>query len=270
MNKQNVAAVELPGADVHRRNAVRLLAGTGLAWITGMAWRARASTLMGAGTCVDANSVFSDGFEATSAASQFAGTGSCVLVPSETQGPYPLLSVLSDPEILRSDITEGLPGVPLTLRLQLVNVNAGCAPLSNVAVYLWHCDKDGVYSGYSQPGGINTTGEKFFRGMQSTDCDGVVTFQTVYPGWYIGRITHIHFQIYLEDGSLTATSQLAFPQDITQTVYASSLYTHGQNTSVTSFAQDNVFSDGTSQQMLTLTGSTAAGYVATITVGVSA
>jgi len=106
--------------------------------------------------------------------------------------------------------------------------------------------------------------------MQSTDCDGVVTFQTVYPGWYIGRITHIHFQIYLEDGSLTATSQLAFPQDITQTVYASSLYTHGQNTSVTSFAQDNVFSDGTSQQLLTLTGSTAAGYVATISVGVSA
>ncbi|MFM2289933.1 MAG: hypothetical protein RL684_3076 [Pseudomonadota bacterium] len=198
-------------------------------------------------------------------------SGSCTIIPNETQGPYPLYSsVVSNSALWRQDVTEGRPGVPLTLTLTLVDVNNACAPLANYDVYIWHCDKDGVYSGYpNQTGGVDATGETFMRGVQTTDANGRVTFMTVYPGWYAGRITHVHFRVFL-GATLEATSQLCFPQDVTQAVYASTLYAaHGQNTSVTSFAQDGVFSDGTTYQMASIAGSVSAGYVATLTAGIA-
>ncbi|MBK8068420.1 MAG: intradiol ring-cleavage dioxygenase [Rhodanobacteraceae bacterium] len=204
-----------------------------------------------------------------------AFSSTCALIPSETEGPYPLLAALSDSALRRSDLTEGRPGVPLTLVLKLVDINRGCAPLAGAAVYAWHCDKDGVYSGYSgQTGGVNATGQTFMRGVQTTNTAGQVVFQTIYPGWYAGRITHIHFRAWLSastSGSGIITSQVAFPQDVTQAVYASTLYAQrGQNTSVTSFQADNVFRDGVSYQLANVAGSTSTGYVATLIVGVSA
>lgn len=205
-------------------------------------------------------------------AAELAAARACALIPEETAGPYPLASVLDDSSKVRRDITEGLPGVPLTLTLKLVNVNQSCAAIANAAVYLWHCDKDGVYSGYSQPG-HDTRGETFMRGVQVSNAKGLLRFTTIYPGWYAGRITHLHFQVYLHGDTsapATATSQIALPQAVTQTVYASTLYAaHGQNTSVTSFAQDNVFSDGTTYQMATVKGSVAAGYQAKLLVGIA-
>lgn len=217
-----------------------------------------------AATC---GSLFSSGYEDLAS----APAGTCVLIPSETQGPYPLLSVLSQSGIVRQDLTEGRPGVPLVLILKLVNLNNQCAPIENAALYVWHCDKDGIYSGYAQPGGVSTVGQTFCRGVQTTDCNGEAAFLTMYPGWYNGRITHVHFQVYLNlQGTVTATSQLAFPPEITTAVYNSSLYlARGQNTSVTSFAQDNVFSDGVSNQLVSVTGSVATGYTATLTIGVA-
>ncbi|MFT4173163.1 MAG: intradiol ring-cleavage dioxygenase [Rhodocyclaceae bacterium] len=211
---------------------------------------------------------------ASSAAGSSAASVACTLVPQETEGPYPLLAILSNSAITRRDITEGKTGVPLTLTLKLVSTAQNCAPIVGAAVYIWHCDKDGVYSGYtSQTGGVSTVGQMFLRGVQVTDASGAVSFTTLYPGWYAGRITHIHFQVYLNDNlrvTATATSQLAFPQDITRAVYASSLYAaRGQNTSVTSFAADNVFSDGTTYQMLEVSGDVTDGYAAALTVGIA-
>jgi len=210
----------------------------------------------------------------SSGGSSGTGTsGSCALIPQETQGPYPLLTILSNSTMLRQDITEGKTGVALKLVLKLVNVNASCAAIANTAVYIWHCDKDGIYSGYSQPA-ANTVGATFCRGIQLTDSNGEVSFTTIYPGWYAGRITHIHFQAYLADNltvAATATSQIAFPQDITTAVYNSTLYAaRGQNTSVASFSADNVFSDGTTYQMATIAGDLTSGYTATLTVGIAA
>ncbi|HSI57736.1 MAG TPA: intradiol ring-cleavage dioxygenase [Ideonella sp.] len=214
-----------------------------------------------------------DAWDEDFSASQIATARSCALIPQETEGPYPLSSVLDDPSKVRRDITEGRTGVAMGLALKLVDVNNGCAPIANAAVYIWHCDKDGVYSGYSQPGN-DTRGETFLRGVQVSNAKGIVRFTSIYPGWYSGRITHVHFQVYLNDNTgaaATATSQIAFPQDVTQAVYASPLYAaHGQNTSVRSFAADNVFSDGTTYQMATLKGSVAKGYAAKLLVGVSA
>lgn len=194
-----------------------------------------------------------------------ASTTSATLIPEETAGPYPL-DLHNNQAMFRPDITEGKTGVPLTLTLTLLNASQ---TLTNARVDVWHCDKDGVYSGYSQAG-ANTVGETFCRGIQLTDRDGKVTFTTIYPGWYSGRITHIHFQLYLNNG-LAATSQLAFPQEVTTTVYNSALYRgRGQNTSVSTFSQDNVFGDGTTGEMLALTGDPSSGYTATLSAGVAA
>jgi protocatechuate 3,4-dioxygenase beta subunit len=198
-----------------------------------------------------------------------AGT-SCVLIPQETDGPYPLYTTLGNSSLFRADVRDGKTGVPLTLRLSFVNVSQSCTPLTNAVVYIWHCDKDGGYSGYG-----SFVGQTFLRGFQTTDASGSVTFTTIYPGWYSGRITHIHFEVFLQSqvaqGAQKATSQIAFPPAITSAVYASSLYTaHGQNSSVSSFAQDNVFSDGTEFQLATLSGDVSSGYLATLTVGVAA
>jgi protocatechuate 3,4-dioxygenase beta subunit len=149
--------------------------------------------------------------------------------------------------------------------LTLLDVNNNCAPITNALVYVWHCDKDGAYSGYG-----NAVGETFCRDVQMTDATGLARFTTIFPGWYTGRITHIHFRVYLGN-SLEATSQLAFPQDVTAAIYNGTEYAaRGQNTSVTSFDADNVFSDGVQYQMCSMAqNATIGGYDAALTVGVA-
>ena len=202
-----------------------------------------------------------------------AATGTCTLTATETQGPYPLLAILSNSAMVRSNITEGKTGVPLTVTLTVQDVSNGCAPVAGAAVYIWHCDKDGLYSGYSTGTNAGQSGLTYLRGIQVTNSSGQVTFTTIYPGWYAGRITHIHAQVYLNDNlsvTATATTQLAFPQDVTTAVYNSTLYSaKGQNNSVASFAADNVFSDGTSTEMVAISGSVASGYAANLTVNIA-
>jgi protocatechuate 3,4-dioxygenase beta subunit len=135
-------------------------------------------------------------------------------------------------------------------------------------VYVWHCDKDGYYSGYNQQGG-DMRGQTFCRGVQMTDSNGEVAFTTIYPGWYPGRATHIHFRVYLAL-DLQATSQLALPDDATTAVYNSALYAaKGQNP--TSPSRDDIFSDGVTYQLATVTQNAATGgYDAQLTVGIAA
>lgn len=194
----------------------------------------------------------------------------CILIPNETAGPYPL-DLSSDTSKFRQDVTEGRPGVPLTLALTVVNVNLGCVPIANARVDIWHCDKDGVYSGYVQPGS-NTVGQTFMRGIQLTDVNGRVEFRTIYPGWYSGRITHIHFQVFLSS-VLSATSQMAFPDALNEEVYTTPQYAgRGRNTSVANNAADMVFASppGDLQyEMLDITpNTTTGGYHGLMTIGI--
>jgi len=202
-----------------------------------------------------------------------ASAGTCTLTATETDGPYPLYAILTNSILTRQDITEGKTGVPLTLTITLADLSNGCTPIVGAGIYIWHCDKDGIYSGYATNTNAGSTSTTFLRGVQVTDSNGQVTFTTIYPGWYAGRITHIHAQVYLNDslvsGTAVATTQFAFPVDTTTAVYNSSLYTKGQNTSVTSFSADNVFSDGTSTELLSLTGDTTNGYAATMAVTIA-
>jgi protocatechuate 3,4-dioxygenase beta subunit len=248
-----------------------------LAPYTGLLSRRKALGLFGAATLLGCNTDGGDSSSST-ASTTAAGTGdassagsaSCVLIPQETVGPYPLFNDIAGASVyMRQDITEGKTGVPLDLLLTIVNVNSGCAPITNALVYVWHCDKDGAYSGYNQPG-ANTTGETFCRGVQMTDSAGLARFTTIYPGWYSGRITHIHFRVYLGN-DLEATSQLAFPQDITTAIYNTAEYVaRGQNTSVGGFAADNVFSDSVQYQLCAMSANASTGgYNAALTVGVA-
>jgi protocatechuate 3,4-dioxygenase beta subunit len=203
----------------------------------------------------------------TTAASQSTTTGAnatgCAITPSETEGPYPdRTGMLNNVAFHRRDITEGRPGVPLAVTMKVVNAKATCGPLANALVEVWHCDVTGTYSEYGQG-----AGQTYLRGLQTTDASGTVTFNTVYPGWYQGRATHIHAEVYVNGASVKVT-QIAFPESVTAAVYASGVYaSHGQNP--TANASDMVFSDGVADELATVSGNPASGYLATLTIGVS-
>ena len=130
---------------------------------------------------------------------------------------------------------------------------------------IWHCDATGNYSEYVQQG-FNGTGQTFLRGLQTTDANGQVTFTTIYPGWYQGRTTHIHVEVF-RNGASVKTTQVAFPEAVTSAVYRTGVYaSKGQNS--TTNASDMVFSDGVSNELATLTGDTTSGYTATLTIGI--
>jgi len=186
----------------------------------------------------------------------------CVLTPEETEGPF-----YFDPDLLRRDITEARPGAALTLRLQVVDAGS-CAPIANAVVDVWHTDAGGLYSGYANQGenNVDTRGETFMRGLQVTDGDGVAEFATVYPGWYAGRTTHIHFKVHVDDQTYV-TSQLYFPDDVSADVYASGVYAaRGQNP--TSNESDGVLGDGDLEQLLLDVSADGEGYLGTIALGI--
>lgn len=140
------------------------------------------------------------------------GADVCVITPEVTEGPY-----YFDPALERADITEGRPGVATTVKLQVVD--GTCQPLPGARVDIWHCDASGVYSGYpNQTGGVDTTGQTFMRGTQFANDSGVVEFETVYPGWYAGRTTHIHFKVFLDEKTVL-TGQIFFPDALSQFLY---------------------------------------------------
>ena len=202
-------------------------------------------------------------------------------IPDETAGPYPGdgsngPDVLEESGIVRSDIrssfgtsTTTAEGVPLEFELTILDLAKDNAPFVGVAVYVWHCDRAGKYSMYSQ----DVEDENYLRGVQVTDADGKVRFTSIVPACYSGRWPHIHFEVYPDEASITdsanaiATSQLAFPKDVVDLVYA----TEGYEDSVANLAQvslesDNVFGDdGAAHQLATVTGDVSKGFVATLT-----
>jgi protocatechuate 3,4-dioxygenase beta subunit len=187
-----------------------------------------------------------------------SGAGSCAVSPNETIGPYPSLA-----DFVRSDIRENKQGLPLTLAITVVNTNASCAPVSGAVVDIWQCDADGNYSQYGSERNLT-----YLRGLQTTDSSGRVTFVTIYPGWYQGRATHIHVEVTLNGRSVKVT-QIAFPEDVTAQVYRTGVYaSSGQNP--TTNARDNVFSDGVTNEMITITGGDAtSGFTSAFQVGVA-
>jgi len=207
----------------------------------------------------------------------------CTTLPRETAGPFPGdgsngPNALQLSGIVRRDIRSSLvtsstvaQGVPLTVALTVVDTQNGCRPMAAAAVYLWQCDRVGNYSMYSQP----AVNENYLRGVQAADANGVVTFDSIFPGAYPGRWPHIHFEVYPSLATATtsankrATSQLALPEDACNAVYATAGYEQSVRAMTqTPLSRDNVFADGVDLQMAQCTGSVSAGYTATLLLGV--
>jgi protocatechuate 3,4-dioxygenase beta subunit len=140
----------------------------------------------------------------------------CVLMPQSIEGPFYI-----DPKLVRADIAERRPGVKLRLALNVVEA-AACRPISGARVDVWHADAQGLYSGFRGQGDgrdVDTTGQHFLRGTQLADDSGSVTFETIWPGWYAGRATHIHFKVFL-DARNVAMGQIYFPDALNEYLYA--------------------------------------------------
>ena len=276
--------------DLARIESSRLQRRQALAWFAAMAGSASSLGLVACGGGSD-----SSGSTSSTGTGGSTSNSACPLIPEETAGPYPgdgsnsangtnggLANALALSGIVRRDIrgsiagASGLAGgVPLTLTLRLRNSNSSsCADLSGYAVYLWHCDREGRYSMYSS----GVTDQNYLRGVQSTGSDGLLVFDTIFPGCYDGRMPHMHFEVYrsqaLASGYVNKlhTSQIAFPEAICQQVYsgATGYNASSSNFARISFATDNVFSDGVSTQLASVSGSVSQGLAATLNVGVGA
>jgi protocatechuate 3,4-dioxygenase beta subunit len=143
---------------------------------------------------------------------------SCLLIGSTTAGPCTTAT-----DLAREDVSEGLGGLPVRLGLRVVD--ASCEPLVGATVRIWHTNTEGSYSGQTPNNAMCLLDQayavtNFMRGVQVTDGRGIAYFDTCFPGSYPGRAIHIHFQIEV-GGASTRVSQLFFPEDITEGVFAS-------------------------------------------------
>lgn len=289
--------------DLARLEAGRLQRRQALAWFAAVAGSASSLGLVacggGGGSEGSTASSSSGTGSGSSGGSTGGGSGSssgsnsaCPLIPEETAGPYPgdgsnsangsIANALALSGIVRRDIRSSIAGasglaggVPLTLTLRLQNSNSSsCADLSGYAVYLWHCDREGRYSMYSS----GVTDQNYLRGVQTSGSDGLVVFDTIFPGCYDGRMPHMHFEVYRSQALASGyanklrTSQIAFPEAICQQVYSSATGYNASSSNFAriSFATDNIFSDGISTQLASVSGSVSQGYAASLNVGVGA
>jgi protocatechuate 3,4-dioxygenase beta subunit len=255
--------------------------------------RRRALGLIGLGAtgltlaaCGDDDTASSTSSSSTTPSATTSSSSSSALteIPDETAGPYPGdgsngADVLEQSGVVRSDIrssfgssTTTAEGVPMTLTLNIVDMAGGDVPFEGVAVYVWHCDRDGNYSLYTTA----NTDENYLRGVQVADADGNVQFTSIFPACYSGRWPHIHFEVYPDVDSITdvanciATSQLALPEDVCDVVYATTGYEDSvTNLAGVTLASDNVFGDDSAAtQLATVTGDVTNGYAVSLTVGV--
>ncbi|WP_241775201.1 intradiol ring-cleavage dioxygenase [Chryseobacterium sp. ERMR1:04] len=205
----------------------------------------------------------------SSTTSSGSSTG-CSVTNSETEGPFPTKTPSS---LVQSNIISDRTGVPFTIAITIQNVNASCANLQGALVDIWHCDKDGNYSEYGGTGmqPTNYTSVHFLRGRQTTDTNGKVNFTSIFPGWYNGRATHIHVHVYNTAGQSLLVTQIAFPEgsDSAVVLVGASAGYKGMN-GYTYNSNDNVFSDGTSNEMSSISGSVSGGFALVHTIKASA
>ena len=199
-------------------------------------------------------------------------TLACSVTNSETAGPFPTISPAS---WVRTNIIGDRTGVPFTINITVKNVNGNCNAFAGAIVDIWHCDKDGNYSEYGGTGmqPTNYTTNHFLRGRQTTDANGLVSYTSIFPGWYTGRATHIHVHIYNASGTSLLITQIAFPEGANSAVVqVNSATSYGYTKGMSGYtynATDNVFSDGVTNELGAVTGSIAEGFTLSHTIFVA-
>ncbi len=197
----------------------------------------------------------------------FEGAASCKATIEQTAGPYYI-----DVDKIRADIREDREGTPLRIAARVVDVD-GCTPVPDAVFEIWHCDAEGLYSGFEAAskaanGGTGASGgrdaKRYLRGAQVTDTNGIAVITTIYPGWYTGRTVHIHAAVALTNTELV-TTQFYFDDAMTDEVHQAAVYTtkSGRRTRNTA--------DGFHEPGLDLTLTKEGdGYLGLITIGVEA
>jgi protocatechuate 3,4-dioxygenase beta subunit len=237
--------------------------------------------------CAGGGSTKTDGTSAASASTEnTANAATCgTAAPAETAGPYPGdgsngPNVLIESGVVRSDIRSSFgtysgtaEGVPVTIDLTLQDFTKNCAAGAGMAVYIWHCDRSGDYSLYSQ----SAADQNYLRGVQVADQNGRVSFTSIFPACYAGRWPHIHFEVFdsleaaVAGENARLTSQIALPEQSCAAVYG---YDAGYSASVQNMSQvtlssDNVFGDGWDAELASVTGDPASGINIALTIGVA-
>lgn len=206
------------------------------------------------------------GIAAVSSASSMSSA--LVLTPEQEEGPFYVAL-----EKVRKDIRLGRPGVPLDLEIKIVNSTSG-KPIVNAACDIWHCDATGVYSDESSE---NTVGQTYLRGVQLTNAQGIAEFETIYPGHYAGRATHIHVKVHVggtvkgsaySGGHVSHTGQLFFSDAISTEVYKLGPYTSDTAARVL-HAADQVWTQQDGAKSVVELTKSGAGFKGTITLGVN-
>jgi protocatechuate 3,4-dioxygenase beta subunit len=221
---------------------------------------------------------------ATTTAGAADAAACATAAPAETAGPYPGdgsngPNVLIESGVVRSDIRSSFgtysgtaEGVPVTIDLTLQDVTNQCAAGVGMAVYIWHCDRSGDYSLYSQA----AADQNYLRGVQVADQAGRVSFTSIFPACYAGRWPHIHFEVFdsleaaVAGENARLTSQIALPEQSCSAVYG---YDTGysasvQNMSAVTLSSDNVFGDGWDAELASVTGDPVSGMTIALTIGV--
>lgn len=210
-----------------------------------------------------------------------------VFVATTTAGPFPAtLADYNDSSDLlawgkagsagltedRITVTQGVP-LQITFKVFNVDDNKNITPLTKAHMYIWHCDAIGKYSAVSSEG---TSGQRWLRASQPIDSEGNVTFKTIIPGWYQGRILHYHIRIHLDDDSANTwevTTQVFIENSVKNDILNDGVYSSNKNTLI-EYSSDNIYTslptDLRDRLFLKLTGSKNDGYTTTFNMGVRA
>jgi protocatechuate 3,4-dioxygenase beta subunit len=175
----------------------------------------------------------------------------------ETRGPFPNKNPSA---LVTRNIVGDRKGVALLIELIILDKAGNCRPLEGALVDIWHCDNQGHYSEYGGTRMQNENHESrhFLRGRQHTDAMGKVSFQSIFPGYYRGRAPHLHIEVKGKDEKSLLVTQIAFPENVCDMVYASEGY---QGKGYVSNASDGVFRDSLERNMAdVLTGDAGSGF----------
>jgi protocatechuate 3,4-dioxygenase beta subunit len=117
---------------------------------------------------------------------------------------------------------------------------------------------------------VNGNNRRFLRGHQRSDAHGRVLFDTIYPGWYMGRAPHIHMKVHV-GGSEVHTGQVFFSDAASAAVYRTSAY-RGRGEADTTNGTDNIYAaaGGSRAKAHLKRRKGRHGYAGRITVGVRA
>ena len=247
--------------------------GAGVAAAGGLAWWQRNSILRGFLTS-DKNQ------DVVISTTPGIDTDMCVLTPEQVEGPYFVQAPI------RSNIVEDREGQALHLSLRIVDAET-CQPVAGALAEVWHCDAQGRYSAYPEDlardpiGTLNLVREaggghvepvndkRYLRGAQVTDDQGLVSFQTIVPGWYEPRVPHIHLKVFVEEQSYL-TTQLYFTDELMAELFASHPAYQPFGLSPYNLMNDMVIAQaGTGESLLLSPSMQGETMMATATLGVS-